>query len=298
MKTSLRYAIAATLVAVLATLIFAWFALGPKTFEVQGRVAGLQDDGNTLVVEHEEVPGYMPAMVMPLSVADPRMTASLEEGESIQFEMTVSQDSTWISAIESIPDTAVARHPARKTQPMPGMGADPERRLDRGDEVPGDLTLTNQAGEPIQLADFRGQGLVLTFIYTRCPLPDYCPLMSKRLATLQPKLREKFGEEVQLLSISFDVEYDTPAVLRDYASRYTDQLDTWTFATGDSAQVAEVTSRFGVFTKENDQEITHNLVTAIVDRDGTLQRLYRGNEWTPEEVMQVLSQMLEARKSA
>lgn len=294
MKTLSRLLIGAGVLSGIGILVVAYFAFGTSTYEVKGRVAGVDDGGKTLVVEHEEIPGYMPPMIMPLPVAEPDMTASLESGDAIAFTMSVSTDSTWISAIESIPDTAVARNPAQTTQPMPASASlnDGPQPLREGDQVPADLTLVDQSGEPIRMADFRDRALVLTFIYTSCPLPDYCPLMSRRFATLQPTLRDRFGGQAHLLSISFDPATDTPAVLRDYAAEYTDQLDTWTFATGDTSQVNRATRLFQVYTEPEEGDITHNLVTAVVAPDGTVRRLFRGNDWTPEDVTRAVEQVL------
>ena len=268
------------------------YLFGTQTYTVDGRVAGLKDSGQTLVVEHEAIPGYMPPMIMPLPVADSSMTAPLESGDAIQFRLAVSDDSASIIALRTLPDTAVARNPARAVTPMEG-GTGSTQMLQRGDRLPADLTLTTQAGKPIQLGDYRGETLVLTFIYTRCPLPTYCPRMSKHFATLQPQLRERYGQKVQLLSISFDPAYDTPKVLREYASQYTSRLDTWTFATGDSTQTQRVTELFGVFTKKEDSdEITHNLTTALIGPEGRVRRLWRGNDWTPEDVRQAVGHVV------
>ena len=269
------------------------YLFGTQTYTVDGRVAGLKDSGQTLVVEHEEIPGYMPPMIMPLPVADSSMTAPLESGDAIQFRLAVADDSASIIALRELPDTAVAQHPARTTTPIPSEGGSGTQMLQTGDRVPTDLTLTNQAGESLRLGDYRGQALVLTFVYTRCPLPNYCPLMSKRFATLQPQLRERYGQDVQLLSISFDPAYDTPKVLREYASQYTGRLDTWTFATGDSTQTQRATELFGVFTKKEDSdEITHNLTTALIGPEGRVQRLWRGNDWTPKDVRQAVGHVV------
>ena len=294
MNNALKYAlIGGILLSGIVFFIATYALLPPSSYDVKGRVAGIDDGGRTLIVEHEEIPGYMSAMTMPLP-ADPSTTASLEPGDAIEFELVVSDDSTWIGSVESLPDTAVARHPAQTTQPMPASTSlsDGPQPLREGDQVPADLTLLDHTGTPIQMADFRGRAVILTFIYTSCPLPDYCPLMSKHFATLQPMLREKFGDQAHLLSISFDPDTDTPAVLRGYAASYTDRLDTWTFATGDTSQVNRATSLFQVYTKPEAGEITHNLVTAIIRPDGTVQRLFRGNEWTPEEIVRSLEKIL------
>lgn len=274
-------------------LIYAVY-FGTQSYTVQGRVAGIEDGGRTLFVEHEDIPGYMPAMTMPLPVADPGLAKSLDENQAIEFQMRVSADSAWIAGLKTISDTAVARHPARTIRAMPGAQETGRKMLQEGEKVPRDLTLTNQDGDPIKIGDFRGQTLVLTFIYTRCPLPDYCPLMSKRFASLRPKLRAQFGNTVHLLSVSFDPEYDTPKVLREYAQKYTDELDTWTFATGDSTEIARITDRFGVFTKQDGGEITHNLRTIVIDQNGLVRRLFHGNDWTSEQVMSAVRQINES----
>jgi len=268
------------------------YLFGTQTYTADGRVAGIEDDGRTLVVEHEEIPGYMPPMIMPFSVADSSMTASLSPGDAIQFRLAVTDDSASIIALRELSDTAVARNPARTVTPINTENSGTQM-LKRGDRVPADLTLTDQTGETIRIGDYRGQALVLTFIYTRCPLPNYCPLMSKRFAALQPQLREQYGSEGQLLSISFDPAYDTPKVLREYAAKYTDRLDTWTFATGDSTQVQRATELFGVFAqKTREDEITHNLTTALIGPEGHVRRLWRGNDWAPEDVRQTVERVI------
>ena len=268
------------------------YVFGTQTYTVGGRVAGIQNDGRTLVVEHEEIPGYMPPMIMPLPVADSSMTAPLEPGDAVQFRLAVG-DSASIIAVRPLPDTAVARNPARTTTPITSADTEGPQMLQEGDRVPAGLTLVNQASESLQIGDYRGQTLVLTFIYTRCPLPNYCPLMSKQFATLQPQLRERYGEEAQLLSISFDPAYDTPQVLREYASKYTDRLDTWTFATGDSTQVQRATELFGVSARKTaEDEITHNLTTALIGPEGRVRRLWRGNDWAPADVQQAVARVV------
>jgi len=268
------------------------YVFGTQTYTVDGRVAGIKDGGRTLVVEHEKIPGYMPAMIMPLPVADSSMTAPLEPDDAIQFRLAVSDDSASIIALRELPDTAVARNPARTVTPIDTTDGGTQM-LRKGDQVPPALTLTTQAGKTLQIGNYRGQALVLTFVYTRCPLPNYCPRMSKQFATLQPTLRERYGQKAQLLSISFDPAYDTPKVLRDYAARYTDRLDSWTFATGDSTEIQRATQLFGVFTKKKDSdEITHNLTTALIGPNGRVRRLWRGNDWTPQDVRQAVDRVM------
>ena len=156
-----------------------------------------------------------------------------------------------------------------------------------------DFTLTNQDGKEIHLSQYKGRPLVLTFIYTRCPLPDYCPLTSSKFAAIYRASRSlpQSGTAPHLLTVSFDAQYDTPEVLREYAQRYMNpvRFDRWEFATGTEDQVRKITGYFGLVYERESNQIVHSLVTALIGPDGRLVRLYLGNEWRPEEVMDALS---------
>lgn len=254
--------------------------------EVQGRVAGFSEDHTTVIVEHEDVPGYMPAMTMPFSVQDPSELEGLRVGDAVRFRLVVRAEQSWIEQVEHLPEDALPLHPAAEGRPTLDA-QDGTPTLEVGDVVP-DFQLTDQDGEPLRLADYRGRTLVLTFIYTRCPVPDFCPLMSRNFQRLQAELEAASAEQVQLLSISFDPEHDTPEVLRDYATRYTDDLTNWTFATSSPAEIGRATTLFGVFTEEAEGQIVHNLTTALVGSDGRILKLWRGNDWKPAAVLAAL----------
>jgi len=288
MNTPLRILLIGSLV-----LAFGWVVIpplfGPDAYVGEGRVAGIQND-TSITIEHERIPGYMPPMIMPFTVPEPGVPDHLSPGDAVEFQLTVSDEESAITALRKLPDTAVARHPAKTTTVIDTAQA--PSVLQAGDRVPADLTLVTQAGDSLRLGDYQGQPLVLTFIYTGCPLPNYCPEMSEDFAALQPQLREQYDDKVQLLSISFDPAHDTPPVLRDYAARYTDRLDTWTFATGDTSTVRRATRLFGVHTQPGDGdrgELLHNLTTAVIDADGRVHRLFRGSDWTPEDVLQAVA---------
>ena len=281
----------------LALLIIAGGALlmlrqrGPGGYEAQGRVAGFGDDPRRVIVEHEEIDGYMPAMTMPLTVKDPAALDGLEVGDAIGFRLHAGADSSWITGMERLPDTAVARHPANRSgaAPTPRRAdgrSEGAQMVREGAQMPGFTLSQDQNGEPVRLAGYEGQTLVLTFIYTRCPLPDYCPLMSKRFATLQDLIPATLDGQVELLSISFDPEHDTPQVLSDYAARYTGDLSNWTFATGTKKEVQRVTGLFGVLTQQEGGQITHNLTTALIGPQGRVREIWRGNDWTPRAVLE------------
>ena len=158
-----------------------------------------------------------------------------------------------------------------------------------GDEVP-NFTLVNQSGKTIQFQQFRGKPLLLTFIYTRCPFPDYCPRMSNNFAQVMQQLQKDpkaFGE-AQLLSISIDPEHDKPAVLRSYGERYVGRVDPrfahWEFASGSPEQVRKIADFFGLAYNQKDGQIVHGLVTVLIGKDGRVVKVYSGNDWKPDEV--------------
>jgi len=253
-------------------------------YDVKGRVAGFGDDDRTIIIEHEEVPGLMPAMTMSFKSREPIEEASLAVGDPLAFQLTVTRKGSWIDHLVLLPDTAIAQHPAGSDLLFP-MGDEALPLLSIGDVLP-DARLLNQDGVPFHLDDLRGQALVVTFIYTRCPIPDYCPLLSQKFQALQPLLRAAYGSSVLLLSISFDPGHDTPAVLTSYARRYTSTLDNWRFATGEVEEISRIAHALGVFYKSDDANmISHNLTTAVIDTAGKLRGQWRGNDWTVEQIL-------------
>ncbi len=277
---------AALLIALALVIVPRSWLVGPQEFSVRGRVAGLSDDPGRIIVEHEEIPGYMPAMTMPINVRDTALVRELALGDAIAFDFHVEVDTTWAQNLRKISDDSVAAHPARGQ-----LGVNlPDQKplLEKGDALP-QVTLVDQDSTEFQPQRFEGDLLLLTFIYTSCPLPNYCPLMSKNFAAVDQGLSPSVRRQVHLLSISFDTRHDTPAVLREYAGRYTDSTERWTFAVGSPDAIGEITSRFGVFyTYQDVEDIQHNLVTALVDRRGRIEQIWRGNDWTPEEVIEAI----------
>jgi protein SCO1/2 len=160
--------------------------------------------------------------------------------------------------------------------------------LKLGQTVP-DLKFINQDGKPTTLASLQGSAVIVTFIYTNCPMPTFCPLMDRHFATIQEKLKAEHNMlKVHLLSVSFDPAADTPPVLKKHAEKLGADPKLWTFVTGDRDDIDQWASRFGVSVSRamNDQrDITHNLRTAIIDRQGNLVQTYTGNEWTPEQLL-------------
>ncbi len=260
-----------------------------RTFFVRGVVKELKSDGKTLVVDHEEIPNYMAKMTMPFKVKDTNQLAGVGTNDQIHFRLTVAEYESWVDQVT-------------KTGQAPAPGADTKRRdfrlvrnvevLKEGDALPS-YPLTNQLGKAINTAQFKGQALAITFIFTRCPLPDFCPRMSLRFAEADKRLRAlpDGPKNYHLLSLSFDVEYDTPVVLQNYANivkaQHGSDLTNWDFATGALIEIDDITERFGLtFSREpGTVPFNHNMRTVVVDAAGKVQKIFIGNEWKAEALV-------------
>jgi protein SCO1/2 len=260
-----------------------------KTFVVHGTIRNVDVANGILRVAHEEIPNYMPAMTMPFTVKDPALLNGLKPSDSVQFELAVTENDSWISHIEKLPSSEGVASSAN------GSSASLQERetecLQSGEAVP-DFQLIDQDGKPVRLSDFRGKAVVLTFIYTRCPLPNFCPLMSKNFSELEQRLSKEFKGKYHLLSITMDPDFDRPEVLKDYASRYDASASDWSFATGTADQIKSVAGLVGLYYARENGLITHDLRTALIGTDGRLVHLWKSNVWTPYEVQRMIRETL------
>lgn len=261
---------------------------GAQRYEVKGKVVSADQANHKVKIDHEEIKGYMDAMTMEFTLLEDWVYGELKPGAQIQATLVVDQGRTWLEnpVVSSVADPSLVG----KTEES---GVEPAA----GTETP-DFTLVNQDAKKISFKQYRGQALLLTFIYTRCPLPDYCPLMSQNFVEVNKQVQANpaLQNKVHLLSISVDPDFDKPKVLRTYGARYlgSDQaaaFKQWEFAAGSAEEVKQVAQFFGLnYWPEKDQ-IIHGLRTAIVGPDGKVVRVYRGNEWKPEEVVKDLEKL-------
>lgn len=156
------------------------------------------------------------------------------------------------------------------------------KELAVGDLIP-DCALVDVNGKPLRISDFRGRALAVSFIFTRCPLPKFCPLLTSHFKAAQRELVKAGGSDWHLLSLSFDAEHDTPAQLALYAKAQGSDAVTWTFATGE--RVREFGAAFGLEVMTQDGLINHNLRTVVVDAAGRVQHLFKGSEWTAQDLV-------------
>ena len=256
---------------------------GARHYEARGIVRGFAPDRTTIDVEHEAIPGFMPSMTMPFTARDSKQIAGFNIGDAISFRLTVTERDSWIDQIKNISINEV-RLPAATATPSPVVNA--SVRLREGDVMP-PFELTDQDGHNINLRSFRGHPFVLTFIFTRCPIPNFCPLMSKNFAALQVAFEAGSAQlaQTRLLTISFDPEFDSPQILKAHAEHEGADPRIWAFATGDKSEIEDLTHEFSVYVQAEGGTISHGLATALVDRNGKIIKIWRGNSWTPAEVV-------------
>ncbi|MFN2416193.1 MAG: SCO family protein, partial [Pyrinomonadaceae bacterium] len=261
-----------------------------RRYELKGKVVSVDPAKGEATVEHEDIPGFMAAMTMDFPVRDADSLKVMEAGQSIQATLVYADDGAyWLE--NPVLSKSVPAGPAAPSSPTAGA-----REPKPGDEIP-DVKLVNQDGRPFSTRQPKGRALVVTFIYTRCPLPDQCPLLSANFAQLNAALAADAGlrKRARLLSVTLDPEYDKPEVLRAYGATYAGgEFDGWDFATGDPAEVRRFAESFGLVYKAEGGQVTHSLRTAVVTPEGKLYKVYRGNEWKPEEVLDDLRKMFGA----
>jgi protein SCO1/2 len=255
-------------------------SLPQQRFDLRGKVVAVDENAGTVTVAHQAILGYMSAMTMSFVVKDRWAFKVLKPGQTITATLVIEGDHSWLEGF------VVTEKGKPESNPLAPPGSVPSPL---GQEVP-DFSLVNQDGKRIHFRQYHGKALLLTFIYTRCPLPDYCPLMSRNFAQIARQIRSdpKLSASTHLLSISIDPEFDTPAVLRAYGRNYVGTLhpfDHWEFATGTPAQVRKVAEFFGLRYWTDRGQIVHALVTALIAPGGKVIQVYWGNDWQPAQIV-------------
>ena len=254
-----------------------------RHFTMQGQIVSLASDHHEATIKHEEINGLMPAMTMPYKVREPKLLDGLTAGDLIVAKLVIIPNDAYLTEV-----TKVGRAPLEKPAEDAPAASSGFELLTAGERVP-NAAFVDQDGKKRDFASFKGQTVVLTFIYTRCPMPTFCPLMDRHFASMQKPLKsEPALAKVHLVTVSFDPVTDTPPVLKEHAKAVNADLTRWTFLTGDRDEVDQFAARFGVSVGRalNDpRDITHNLRTAIVDADGKLVKVYTGNDWTPDQIL-------------
>ena len=257
---------------------------GVTVYHLRGKVVSTDAAHGIVVVDHEDIPGFMEAMTMPYQVKDPNVLADLHKGDVITADVLVSKTGQQTVLLDHIVVVAQAKpdYKPAVTYHVPTAG----------DSVP-DFKLRNQDGRAIHLGEFKGKTLLVTFIYTRCPMPDFCPLVTRNFATINRQLSgdQKLYAKTHLLCVSFDPEHDTPAVLRAYGAEYIGggakaAFAHWDFAVPAQPELVEMAKFFDVGMSDGENgTINHTLSTTVIGPDGKVAEFYPGNEWTSDQVL-------------
>jgi protein SCO1/2 len=253
-----------------------------QRYPLKGKVVEVDLANRQVTIAHEDIPGFMPAMTMPFVVLekDAALLRGVGPGDEITATLVAPDSRYWLEDLvvvkKGTPDPNATPAP-RAHEPHPG------------DAMP-DVALVDQDGKPLRLADYHGKAVALTFVFTRCPLPDFCPLMMKKFAAVHATLAKDaaLASRTHLLTISFDTKHDTPDVLRAFGKPFqktAKPFTHWTLATGKDEAIRTLGGALELDYVEESRSFTHNLRTAVLDPEGKLRRLFRGNEWTPEELV-------------
>lgn len=263
-----------------------------RTFQTRGEVRELSKDGRTAVIRHEEIPGYMPRMTMELNVRNAAELREIRVGDTIDFRLNVNGETHWIDEVrkgKADPQVVVATNVVPATPaPVPSVG---DALLAVGAEFP-DVPLIGEDGRTFRLSELRGSAVALTFVFTRCPLPDFCPRMGQQFKAARRQLQQGSGPtNWMLLSVSFDAEYDRPEVLTKYAKSYRgESADGWRFCAAEPKAVAEMAGKVGLTVVADGGSFSHNLRTVVLDPKGRLYRSFNGNLWTAGELVDAMNQ--------
>jgi protein SCO1/2 len=236
-----------------------------QTFDVRGTVRELKPDGLTAVIRHEAISNYMEAMTMPFRAKATNELAGLQPGDIVAFRLFVTDDESWIDRVTRT--GRIADQVSTNTlAPAPSV-IPPRINIVDGLAT---FAFTNEFGQPVNFGDFKGQAIGLTFFFTRCPLPEYCPRLTKNFASATRKLQALPGAPTNwhLFSVSFDTQIDSPAVLRGYAKAYGYDSNRWSFVTSSQATIDEVARRFNFNFKKEGGTFTHHFFTVVLDSNG------------------------------
>jgi protein SCO1/2 len=251
-----------------------------RNYELQGQILAVDTAEKRVVIKHGDIKGFMPGMTMPFNVNDAALLEGRQAGDLVTATLSVGDNEAFISSITKT-GTAPLEEQIQVTATEGAI-------LMPGDLVP-DQLLVNQAGTAFPISSLRGHRVALTFMYVRCPLPDFCPLMDRNFAAVQKAIKSTPAlADVRLVSVSFDPENDTPAVLAEHAGKLGADPQVWQFATATPEEIEKLTRRFGVHVErsaENAIEITHNLRTAVIDPEGRLVKVHSGTDWTPAQLV-------------
>jgi len=251
-----------------------------KQYQLTGQILDVKPDTKEVLVRHEDIPGFMPAMTMPYRVEDAELLAGKQPGDLITATLVVGETEAHLSKIDKTGHAPVEN--------VSGPAITDSQILKPGAPVP-ETKLVDENNRPRPLTSLKGHRVALTFMYTACPQPDFCPLMDRNFAAVQHAIKTTPAlADVRLVSVSFDPVHDTAAVLKTHANALKADPAVWHFVTASTDDIKGFAAKFGVIAEPSDESpaiLTHNLSTAVIDADGRLVTIRPGNMWTPADLI-------------
>lgn len=282
------------LVWIVAVLLAGQQAVAAGRYNGSGLAISVDRAKQTVVISHESIPGYMDAMVMGFHVKDTASLKGVTPGDKVAFTLVVDKDSSWLEGLRVVEFRSNERDPeqARRLSVIESIiGKSQEHMLAVGQAVP-DFTLVGIGNQPTRLSQFAGKVVAMNFVYTRCPLPDYCFRLSNNLAQLQKRFADRLGKDLVLVTITFDPVRDTPEVMAKYAHIWNADTRSWHFLTGPLADVKRVCGMFGVAAWQDEGVLTHSLHTVVIDRRGKLAANIEGNTYTVKQLGDLVEEVM------
>jgi protein SCO1/2 len=250
-----------------------------RQYELTGQILAIETARNEVLIKHDTIKNFMPAMTMPFTVKDPALLSGREPGDLVTATLVVGETSAYLSSLTRTGHAKIE---------TPAVVSDAPRVLMPGEPV-ADALLVDQQEKPRPFSSFRGHRVAITFMFTRCPLPAFCPRMDRHFAAVQKSLQNAADmRDVRLISMTLDPEFDTPSVLGKHAARLEADPAIWSFVTAEPKVAAQFARQFGIFTERDlgtGANLTHNLRTAIIDPDGKMVKVHSGNDWTPADLV-------------
>lgn len=257
--------------------------LGSQSYELHGQVLGIDTTRNEVLLKHDDVPGLMSAMTMPFRATQRELLDDLRVGDLVKAQLVIRGADAYLTRLERVGSAPI------ETDASANPAAAGFDVLEPGELVPAQR-FVDQSGQPRTFSAWHGRAVAVTFIYTRCPMPTFCPLMDRRFAAMQRVVNANASlrGRLHLVSITFDPQHDTPGVLAEHARQLDADPAVWTFLTGAQDEIDRFAARFGVSVTRQGQDasgIIHNLRTAVLDKTGKLVKIYNGADWTPQQLI-------------
>jgi protein SCO1/2 len=270
-----------------------------KSYLVRGVIKKIEPEKKSITIQHEDIPDLMEGMTMPFNVRDLKLLDGLQPGDTVWFRLWVAPNESWVDKLKK-EQGATPQPEARVSEERePIRVARDVEPLKLGDPMP-NYHFTNELGQGADLNDFRGQALAFTFIFTRCPLPEFCPRMSRNFTEVCEKLKglPNGPTNWHLLTITFDPTFDTPSVLKGYSQAFQNDPAHWNFVTGSMIDTDAITDQFELIIIKRGTEWDHKVRTVVVDSNGKVQTIIYGNEWKPDALVQEIVKAAKVPRSA